>query len=103
MSSEQINSEMSQIDQFLQSLKMGTYDPTTTQTTTTTTNEKASSVATTTATAKMGTSGVAKAQSRSLGLQLIGQLESSSSSDSDESSSDSSEEEEEETAPVIIE
>ena len=96
MSSEQISSEMNQIDQFLQSLKMGTFDPTTT----------AAQIEKPTL-GKVGVApghegvGVARAQSGSLGMQLIGQLESSSSSDSDESSSDSSEDDE--GGMVIIE
>ena len=60
MSSEQIGTEMNQIDQFLQSLRMGTYDPLNTQTTT----------ATTTTTNKSGGTEMGKTQSQSINVDM---------------------------------
>ena len=119
LSTMEINTEMNQIDQFLQSLKMGTYDPLnpqssavaalgTTTTTTTTSILPPPVVGGATSTTGIEEGGVATAGeggARSLGMQLIGQLESSSSSDSWDSSSDSSDEdsEDEEESAVAIE
>lgn len=123
--SAQIGSQISEIDQFLQSLKMGTYDAILPQETSqppappvvaaTSTVVIGSKVVTgsnvTVAGSNVPTGGsnvttvgskVTTAAQASLGLQLIGGFESSSSSsDSSESSSESSEEEE--VAMVVIE
>lgn len=115
MSSEEIGSEMNQIDQFLATLKMGTsYDailtestatPTQTKTTTTTVPKTIippTQTTTTTAVPKAITpptqtttktaqsapdAAIGQQKGKSLGLQLIGQFQSSSSSDSDSDSS----------------
>lgn len=118
LSTQEISSEMSQIDQFLQSLRMGTYDPlnpqsastatTTTTTTSSTVPPSAPPSANTSTTREGGVSTTREGggATRSLGMQLIGQLGSSSSSDSWDSSSDSSDEDsedEEDTSMVAIE
>lgn len=123
LSSAQIGSQISEIDQFLQSLKMGAYDavlpqvtptpPVATVATTSTvapvvgskvsTAEATLPIAGSKVTAGGATVGskVTMAAQASVGLQLIGGFDSSSSSSDSESSSESSEEEE--VAMVVIE
>ncbi len=115
--SSQIGSEINQIDQFLQSLRMGTYDPLATATETAAAPKTSASgpsvgseVGSKVESAKMVVSaGTREPQpvrtSGSLGMQLISQLSSSSSNDSDSDSeeSSSSESSEEEASMVAIE
>ena len=107
MTAAQIGSEISQIDQFLQSLKMGTYDPLAPALADPTPPPPPAAPAATATTASAATKTVSPPHTTSVGLQLIGQFESSSSSsgseDSDEDSSSESSEEEEKVSMVTIE